>query len=271
MGEAESGARQGDPGGGQYQPYQVGLGVEVQFAVELLDVSAHRRLCPVRGHGNVPDAVTGGQGSGHVALGPGQAECHGEAGRINLGALGRIDQQDERGDALGSEVGPVGDRADMQGEREGGWSPPDRHGPAGDGLPPVGQGVRYEPLELGGIGQESGAEDAAPVYHAVAAAQNAQAEGIGLDDSPTAVEGEYADEGVIEQLCQRGAERLGGGKCLSDLDELTNMGEQLGDERDLFGVPAVGVERVGKSPGDVYSVRAVHAQVQTIRATGPPQ
>lgn len=73
-GEGKSVARQGDSGGGQYQPYQVGLGVEAQLAVELLDVRSHRRLCPVRGDGNIPDAVTSGQGGGHSALGSGEAE-----------------------------------------------------------------------------------------------------------------------------------------------------------------------------------------------------
>ena len=88
--------------------------MEAQFAVYGSDVSAHRLLCPVRGHGNIPDAVAGGQGGCDVALGPGEAEGRGKAGRINLGALDRIDQQYESGDTLGTEVGPVRDWADMQ-------------------------------------------------------------------------------------------------------------------------------------------------------------
>ena len=69
--EGLSGVRQGHPGGGQHQPDQVSLGVEAQLAVEMFDVSAHRRLGPVRGHGNIPDAVAGGQGGSYTALGLG--------------------------------------------------------------------------------------------------------------------------------------------------------------------------------------------------------
>ena len=138
--EAESGARQGRPGRGQYQPYQVGLSVDAQLAVELLDVRSHRRLCPVCSHDNIPDAVTGGQGGCYPALGSGEAECRGEAGRINLGAFDRINEQHEGGDALSAEVGPVRDRADMQGEREPTGRALDGHGPAGSCLPPMRHG-----------------------------------------------------------------------------------------------------------------------------------
>ena len=116
--EAWSVARQGEPDGGQYQPYQVSLGVDAQLAVELLDVSAHRRLCPVRGHGNVPDTVTGSQGGCYPALGSGEAECRGEGSGINLRALDGINEQHECSNALSAEVGPVTDWTDMQGERE---------------------------------------------------------------------------------------------------------------------------------------------------------
>ena len=85
-----------------------------------------------------------------------------------------------------------------------------------------------------------------------------------LDNSSVAVEGEDADEGMVEQVCQRGAEGVCGGQGLPDADELANVGQEVGDKGELFGAPAQRVVGVRQSPADVTSVRAVHAQVQPV-------
>ena len=54
--------------------------------------------------------------------------------------LDRINEQHEGGNTLGAKVGPVRDRAEMQGEGEMAGRPPDCHGAASDGLRPAERG-----------------------------------------------------------------------------------------------------------------------------------
>ncbi len=172
----------------------------------------YRRLRPICRHGDISHTLAPGQGDRHSAFGASEAEERSRLDGINMRRLLGIDEQHQRGHALDAKVYPKVDRVDMQGERWPAGSQPHRHGPVYSGPAPLRQGAADESLELGVVGRESGVQDAAPVYQDVAVPQYAQAAGIGLDNRSVAVEVEHTDHGVIEQVGQRGAERLGSGE-----------------------------------------------------------
>ena len=100
-------------------------------------------------------------------------------------------------------------------------------------------------------------QDAVSVYYAVAAPQDGQGARIGLNNGAVAVQGEDAEEGVIEQGGERGVAGLGGSQGLSDPDELAQVGQQRGGERELRGASAGGIVGVCQRSADVEAIWAV--------------
>ena len=117
------------------------------------------------------------------------------------------------------------------------------------------------------VGRRAGAQPPVPVPHPIAASQEATGAVVGLQDLPAPIQVEDADPRILEQGGHGRGARLGGDQRLPDTDELSEMGQQPGDDRDLRRPPARRGHGIVETPGDVGAVRTVQAHVQAITET----
>ena len=114
-----------------------------------------------------------------------------------------------------------------------------------------------------------GAQPPVPVPQPIAAPQDGVGAVVARHDPPAPVQLENADPRVIEQGDHGRVPHLGGDQRLPDADELSDMGQQPLDHRDLRRSPAIRGHGIAETPGDVGAVRTIPAHVQAILVFGP--
>ena len=181
----------------------------------------------------------------------------------------RLDNQDQRSDRLRSVV-RLRDRhgIDVHDQRRQPGRTAQQGRPAeGDSIGGR-QRVGHQPLQTQLVVRIAGAEQPVVVRQPVTAPEDPAGTIINLQDPPAPVQVDDANPGIIKQGGHGRVAGLRADQRLPDADELSNMGHEPPDHRDLRRPPAIRGDGISERPSHAGGPRPVQEHVEAILILG---
>lgn len=126
------------------------------------------------------------------------------------------------------------------------------------------EGPGDEPDEGVLIGPDPGCEPTALIEERIGFAKDVSSPVVRGHDAPPPIELQDPGSGLVEEPCERRAERRGIGECLAHAHVLAKVRQQRLNAIDLSRRPAGSVDRIGERADDPSPVRSVHPHAEAV-------